>query len=117
MIKFLDLKKITESHGAEIGEAVSRVIRSGWYLQGEENRRFEQNFAGFIGTGHAVGCANGLDALVLIFRALIETGRLHPGDEVLVPANTYIASILALTETGLRPVLVEPDPRLSLIHI
>ncbi len=111
MIKFLDLKKITESHGAEIGEAVSRVIRSGWYLQGEENRRFEQNFASFIGTGHAVGCANGLDALVLIFRALIETGRLHPGDEVLVPANTYIASILALTETGLRPVLVEPDPR------
>lgn len=111
MIKFLDLKKITEAHGTEIDEAVSRVVRSGWYLQGEENRRFEQNFAGFIGTRHAVGCANGLDALVLIFRALIETGRLQPGDEVLVPANTYIASILALTETGLRPVLVEPDPR------
>lgn len=110
MIKFLDLERVTAAHGAEINEAVSRVVNSGWYLQGEENRRFEQNFADFIGVSHAVGCANGLDALILTFRALIELGRLSPGDEVIVPANTYIASILGITENGLTPVLVEPDP-------
>lgn len=110
MIKFLDLERVTASHGAEINEAVSRVVNSGWYLQGEENRRFERNFADFIGGSHAVGCANGLDALILTFRALIELGRLNPGDEVIVPANTYIASILGITENGLTPVLVEPDP-------
>ncbi len=110
MIKFLDLERVTAAHGAEINEAVSRVVNSGWYLQGEENRRFERNFADFIGVSHAVGCANGLDALILTFRALIESGRLSPGDEVIVPANTYIASILGITENGLTPVLVEPDP-------
>jgi len=110
MIKFLDLERVTAAHGAEINEAVSRVVNSGWYLQGEENRRFERNFADFIGVSHAVGCANGLDALILTLRALIELGRLRPGDEVIVPANTYIASILGITENGLIPVLVEPDP-------
>ena len=109
MIKFLDLKKVTESHREEIEKATLRVVNSGWYLQGEENKNFERDFAEFIGTGHAVGCANGLDALILIFRALIELKRLKPGDEVIVPANTYIASILAVTVAGLVPVLVEPD--------
>lgn len=109
MIKFLDLKKVTESHSEEIEKATLRVVNSGWYLQGEENKNFERDFAEFIGTGHAVGCANGLDALILIFRALIELKRLKPGDEVIVPANTYIASILSITENGLVPVLVEPD--------
>lgn len=109
MIKFLDLKKVTESHREEIEKATLRVVNSGWYLQGEENKKFERNFAEFIGTGHAVGCANGLDALILIFRALIELKRLKPGDEVIVPANTYIASILSITENGLVPILVEPD--------
>ncbi len=110
MIKFLDLERVTEAHGAEIREAVLRAVNSGRYLQGAENRRFEQNFADFIGVSHAVGCANGLDALILTFRALIEMGRLKPGDEVIVPANTYIASILSITENGLVPVLVEPNP-------
>lgn len=109
MIKFLDLKKVTESHREEIEKATLRVVNSGWYLQGEENKNFERDFAEFIGTSHAVGCANGLDALILIFRALIELKRLKPGDEVIVPANTYIASILSITENGLVPVLVEPD--------
>lgn len=109
MIKFLDLKKVTESHREDIEKATLRVVNSGWYLQGEENKNFERDFAEFIGTGHAVGCANGLDALILIFRALIELKRLKPGDEVIVPANTYIASILSITENGLVPVLVEPD--------
>ena len=109
MIKFLDLQKVTESHGADIREAVERVIRSGWYLQGTENAQFEANYARYIGTRHAIGVANGLDALVWIFRAYLEMGVLQPGDEVIVPANTYIASILAITENGLVPVLVEPD--------
>ena len=110
MIKFLDIEKITASHGTEISEAAGRVVRSGWYLQGEENARFERNFADFIGTAHCIGCGNGLDALILIFRALLEMGRLSEGDEVIVPANTYIASILSITYNGLKPVLVEPDP-------
>ena len=110
MIKFLDLKEVTAAHGAEIERAVNRVVESGWYLQGEENSRFEKAYAEYIGTTHAIGCANGLDALTLTFRALIELGRIQPGDEVIVPANTYIASILAITENGLKPVLVEPDP-------
>lgn len=111
MIKFLDLQKVTESHGAEIREAVDRVISSGWYLQGQENARFEADYARYIGTRHAVGVANGLDALIWIFRAYMELGVMRPGDEVIVPANTYIASILAITENGLVPVPVEPDLR------
>ena len=109
MIQFLDLQKITALHGNEIEQAVNRVVASGRYLQGNENKSFEKNYAQYIGTDHAVGVANGLDALILIFRAYIETGVLHPGDEVIVPANTYIASILSITENRLKPVLVEPD--------
>lgn len=109
MIKFLDLEKVTASHGEEINEAVTRVTNSGWYLQGKENEKFEQDYADYIGTKYAVGCANGLDALIWIFRAYVEIGVMKPGDEVIVPANTYIASILAISENGLVPVLVEPD--------
>lgn len=110
MVKFLDLKKVNAAHGDAIAQAMDRVVESGWYLQGAENAAFEKEYAGYIGTEYAVGCANGLDALKLILRAYIELGRLRPGDEVIVPANTYIASILAITENGLTPVLVEPDP-------
>lgn len=109
-IPFLSLKAITAKYADEIHEAVNRVVDSGWYLQGEENARFEQHYAEFIGTGHCVGCANGLDALIWIYRAYIELGIMQPGDEVIVPANTYIASVLAITENGLKAVLVEPDP-------
>lgn len=109
MIKFLDLQKITTKYQGEIHAAVKRVIDSGWYLQGKENEAFEINYARYIGTKYCVGCANGLDALIWIFRAYIEMGIMHPGDEIIVPANTYIASILAITENGLKPVLVEPD--------
>ena len=108
MIPFLSLKDVTALHGVEIAEAVQRVIYSGWYLQGQELERFEKNYADFIGTNHCVGVANGLDALIWIYRAYIELGVMQPGDEVIVPANTYIASILALTENGLVPVLAEP---------
>ena len=108
MIPFLSLKEVTALHGAEIEEAALRVIRGGWYLQGKENETFEANYAKYIGTKHCIGCANGLDALIWIFRAYIEMGVMQPGDEVIVPANTYIATILAITENGLKPVLVEP---------
>ncbi len=108
MIPFLSLKDVTVLHGEEINAAVTRVVNSGWYLQGEENKRFEENYAKFIGTKHCIGCANGLDALIWIFRAYIELGVMQPGDEVIVPANTYIATILAITENGLNPILVEP---------
>lgn len=111
MIKFLDLQRVTKKYSAEIHEAVSRVIDSGWYLQGKENERFEVGYSAYIGTKYTIGVANGLDALIWIFRAYIEMSVMKPGDEVIVPANTYIASILALTENGLKPVLVEPDIR------
>ena len=107
-IPFLSLKDITAKYADEIHEAVLRVVDSGWYLQGKENERFEQHYAEYIGTKHCIGCANGLDALIWIFRAYIELGVMQPGDEVIVPANTYIATILAITENGLVPVLVEP---------
>ncbi len=107
-IPFLSLKDVTALHGAEINEAVNRVVNGGWYLQGQENERFEENFARYIGTKYCIGCANGLDALIWIFRAYIELGVMQPGDEVIVPANTYIATILAITENGLKPILVEP---------
>lgn len=108
MISFLSLKDVTALHDAEINEAVNRVVNSGWYLQGKENERFEENYSKFVGTKYTIGCANGLDALIWIFRAYIELGIMQPGDEVIVPANTYIATILAITENGLKPVLVEP---------
>lgn len=109
MIRFLDLQKVTAKYASEIHEAVSRVVDSGWYLQGQENERFEVNYANYIGTKYAIGCANGLDALILIFKAYMEMGVMQAGDEVIVPANTYIATILALTENGLKPILVEPS--------
>lgn len=109
-IPFLSLKDVTALHGAEINDAVSRVVASGWYLQGQENARFEKDYAAFIGTKHCIGCANGLDALIWIFRAYIELGVMAPGDEVIVPANTYIATLLAITENGLVPAPVEPRP-------
>ena len=107
-IPFLSLHDVTALHGDEINAAVTRVVNSGWYLQGEENEKFEENYSKFIGTKHTIGCANGLDALIWIFRAYIELDVMRPGDEVIVPANTYIATILAITENGLKPVLVEP---------
>ena len=109
-IPFLSLKDITAKYSDEIHEAVSRVVDSGWYLQGSANESFERNYANFIGTKYCIGCANGLDALIWIYRAYIELGIMQLGDEVIVPANTYIASILAITENGLRAVLVEPNP-------
>ena len=108
MIPFLSLKEVTGLHAAEIEEAVKRVVESGWYLQGAENERFEGDYARIIWSKYCVGCANGLDALIWIFRAYIELGVMQAGDEVIVPANTYIATILAITENGLVPVLVEP---------
>ena len=109
-IPFLSLHDITAKYRNEIHEAVLRVVDSGWYLQGNENEQFEQHYAEYIGSKHCIGCANGLDALIWIFRAYIEMGVMQPGDEVIVPANTYIATILAITENNLVPVLVEPNP-------
>lgn len=108
-VPFLSLKDVTNKYKSEIHETALRVIDSGWYLQGEETERFEKDYANYIGTKYCIGCANGLDALVWIFRAYIELGVMQPGDEVIVPANTFIATILSITENGLVPVLVEPD--------
>ena len=110
-VDFLSLKDVTAMHGDEIREAARRVIDSGWYLQGKENELFEQHYAEYIGTEHCIGCANGLDALIWIWRAYIELGVMRPGDEVILPANTYIATHLGITENGLVPVCVEPNPR------
>lgn len=107
MMKYLDLKRIN----APYEHAADEVMKSGWYLKGEATRRFEEHYAEYIGTRCCVGCGNGLDALTLILRAYKEMGVMHDGDEVIVPANTYIASILAVTENSLKPVLVEPDIR------
>ena len=109
MIKYLPLKQINDRYDAELREAVGRVMDSGWYLKGEHTQRFEKNYATYIGTKYCVGVANGLDALTLILRAYIEKGVMQPGDEVIVPANTFIASILSISECGLTPVLVEPS--------
>ena len=109
MIDYLSLKRITDLHAAEITAAVNRVVGSGWYLQGQETQQFEAEYAQYIGTKHCITCGNGLDALSLILRAYMELGCLKEGDEVIVPANTYIATILSITENRLVPVLVEPD--------
>ncbi|MDD2995034.1 MAG: DegT/DnrJ/EryC1/StrS family aminotransferase [Paludibacter sp.] len=109
MIKFLDLQKINAQHAVELKEATARVIDSGWYLLGNEVKTFEENYAKYTGTKNCIGVANGLDALRLILRAYVEMGIMTEGDEVIVPANTYIASILAVTDNRLKPVLVEPD--------
>lgn len=108
MIKLLDLQAITAMHGDEYKQAVNRVIDSGWFLQGSENERFEADYAQYIGTKECITVANGLDALYLILRAYKELGVMHDGDEIIVPANTYIATILAITRNNLVPVLVEP---------
>ena len=108
MIEYASLLKRHKRYQNEIRQAVNRVLDSGWFLLGDETRLFEQEYARFIGCRHAVAVGNGLDALTLIYRAYIEMGNLHPGDEVIVPANTYIASILAIMENGLKPILVEP---------
>jgi len=109
MIPFLDLKKINVQYQNELKEACARVIDSGWYILGNEVAEFEKEFATFCESEHCLGVANGLDALILILRAYIELGVMQKGDEVIVPSNTYIASILAISENGLTPVLVEPD--------
>ncbi|KAB2823516.1 DegT/DnrJ/EryC1/StrS family aminotransferase [Aliivibrio finisterrensis] len=109
MIPFLDLKEINRQYHQELKEACSRVIDSGWYIMGNELKAFEQEFAEYCGSTYCVGVANGLDALILTLRAWKELGKLNDGDEVIVPSNTYIASILAISENNLTPVLVEPD--------
>ena len=109
MIKFLDLQKINSQYEQELKEAANRVIDSGWYLMGKELESFETNYAQFCGVNFALGVANGLDALRLIFKAYIELGVMQRGDEVIVPANTYIASLLAISDNDLVPVLVEPN--------
>ncbi|WP_044411485.1 DegT/DnrJ/EryC1/StrS family aminotransferase [Thiomicrospira microaerophila] len=109
MIQFLDLKGINAQYREELILAVTDVIDSGWYIQGSQVNAFEQEFADYCGTKHGIGVANGLDALILILRAYKALGKLKEGDEVIVPANTYIASILAITENRLKPILVEPN--------
>ena len=109
MIKFLDLEAINNSFDPELSSAVKHVVDSGWYLLGNEVKLFEGEYAAFTGSKHCIGVANGLDALRLILKAYIEAGVMKEGDEILVPANTYIASVLAITENRLTPVLVEPD--------
>jgi len=109
MVKFLDLQKINAQYADELKSATSRVIDSGWYLQGIEVSNFEKHLSEYIGVKHAIGVANGLDALRLILKAYIEMGVMQEGDEVIVPANTYIATILAITDNKLKAILVEPD--------
>ena len=109
MIAYLPLHKIKDLHNEKLRAAVNRVLDSGWYLNADATRQFETHYAEYIGTRHCVGCGNGLDALKLILLAYMEMGVMQEGDEVIVPANTYIASILAITACGLTPVLVEPD--------
>lgn len=108
MVKLLDLQAITMLHGDEYKAAVNRVIESGWFLQGNENKQFEQDYANYIGTDECIAVANGLDALYLIMRAYKEIGVMQDGDEIIVPANTYIATIIGITRNNLVPVLVEP---------
>jgi dTDP-4-amino-4,6-dideoxygalactose transaminase len=115
MIPFLDLKGINAQYRAELIEACTKVIDSGWYIQGNECNEFEKEFAKYCGVKYTIGVANGLDALILIFRAYIEMGVMKAGDEVIVPSNTYIASILAISQNNLMPVLVEPDINTYLI--
>jgi len=109
MVKFLDLYNINQQYKSELKEAFERVLDSGWYILGEEVKQFEANYAAYCGTKHAIGVANGLDALILIIRAYKELGVFEEGDEIIVPSNTYIASILAVSANNLVPVLVEPD--------
>lgn len=109
MIKFLDLQKINEQYSEELKQVAAEVIDFGWYLLGERVKKFEDNLAKYIGVKNIIGVANGLDALRLILKGYIEMGKMREGDEVIVPANTYIATILAITDNRLKPILVEPD--------
>ena len=109
MIKYLDLERINTSFEPQLSLAVDKVVKSGWYLFGEEVNRFEERFPTYCGIKHCVGVGNGLDALTLIFMAYISLGKMKRGDEVIVPANTYIASILAVLRAGLKPVFCEPE--------
>jgi len=111
MIKFLDLQKVNAQHADELKRVAAEVIDSGWFLQGERVAAFEKQLSDYTGVRHAITCANGLDALRLILKAYIESGVMKEGDEVIVPANTFIASVLAITDNRLKPVLVEPDIR------
>ena len=111
MIKFLDLQAVNAVHADELKRVATEVIDSGWYLLGERTKTFERHLAEYLGVKHAIGVANGLDALRLILKAYIELGTLAEGDEVMVPANTYIASLLAITDNRLKPILIEPDIR------
>src|SRR5687768_2711941 len=115
MIPFLDLKKINEQYRSEFEVAMKDVLDSGWYILGNQCEAFEQEFAAYCETRYSIGVGNGLDALILILEAYKELGKLKMGDEVLVPSNTYIASILAISKAGLVPVLVEPDADTFLI--
>ena len=115
MIKFLDLHKINEKYSVEFNEVFSNVLQSGWFILGKEVEKFENEFAAYCGSQYSLGVANGLDALILIIEAYKQMGLMSEGDEVIVPSNTYIASILAITKAGLIPVLVEPDPLTFLI--
>lgn len=111
MIKFLDLQKVNLAYQSQVEQRLLHVFRKGWYLLGEEVKNFEHNLADYINVPHVIGVANGLDALRLIFRAYIELGEMSPGDEVIVPANTYVASVLAISENGLIPVFCEADKK------
>lgn len=110
MIPYLDLKRVTDSFEPGLSKVLENAVKSGWYIRGKECEKFEREFAEFCGVKFCIGVANGLEALTLIFKAYIQMGRLHVGDAVIVPANTYIASILAVSEAGLVPVLTDPDP-------
>ncbi|MBP5246312.1 MAG: DegT/DnrJ/EryC1/StrS family aminotransferase [Fibrobacter sp.] len=110
MIPYLDLKRVTESFEPELSRTVEKSIQRGWYIRGKECENFEKSFAKFCGTDFCIGVGNGLDALTLIFKAYVQMGRLHLGDRIIVPANTYIASVLAISNAGLVPVLTDPDP-------
>ena len=115
MIKFLDLQKINEQYSTEFKEVFDKVLKSGWFILGKEVENFENEFAAYCGTKYCLGVANGLDALILIIEGYKQLGLMKQGDEIIVPSNTYIASILAISKAGLIPILVEPDPSTFLI--
>ncbi len=109
MIKFLDLNQVNKLYETEFAEEFNKFLSSGYYILGKEVNNFEKNFAVFCGVKHCIGVANGLDALILILRAYMELGKIDEGDEIIVPSNTYIATILSISHNRLKPILVEPD--------
>ncbi|HPN39015.1 MAG TPA: DegT/DnrJ/EryC1/StrS family aminotransferase [Melioribacteraceae bacterium] len=109
MIKFLDLQEINKQYITEFNDAINKTINAGWYILGQEVSNFEKNFANYCGVKHCIGVANGLDALILILRAYIELGKINEEDEIIVPSNTYIATILSISHNRLKPILIEPD--------